>query len=317
MPGIESLANQGIILARPGNGIPGPRTFIVTGTQRSGTSMIAAILRQLGVFMGARLNENVVEDEDIAEVLAREDLDGLRAIIRGRDETQGTWGFKLPMLDRDLGANAFAMFRDPHVILIFRDPAAVAVRGALSDYNEPMARLRDAVAEQAALVAFADRLRCPLLVLSYEKALAFPDVCVDAVLTFCGLPRHDLVRARLVPLIAPNKPGYIDEARRRFDGKIDGMDAGALHGWSRRTAADEPVVLELLADGHFVKQFVADVFREDLRDAGFGTGAHAFVVKTEGLGLSPDTIIRVRVAKFGVELENSGRPFQEYGPDHV
>jgi hypothetical protein len=317
MSGIESLVNQGVILARPGNGTSGPRTFIVTGTQRSGTSMIAAILRQIGVFMGARINENVVEDEDIAEVLSREDLDGLRAIIRGRNETQGTWGFKLPMLDRDLGANAFSMFRDPHVILMFRDPAAVAVRGALSDYDEPMKRLREAVAEQAALVAFADRLRCPLLVLSYEKALAFPDVCVDAVLAFCGLPRHDLVRGRLVPLIVANKPGYIDEARRRFDGKIDGMDAGALCGWSRRTAADEPVVLELLADGRLVKQFVANVFRKDLRDAGLGTGAHAFVVKTEGLGLSPDTIIRVRVAKFGIELENSGRPFREYATDHA
>jgi hypothetical protein len=317
MSGIESLFNQGIILARPGNGTPGPRTFIVTGTQRSGTSMIATILRQIGVFMGARLNENVVEDEDIAAVLAREDLDGLRAIIRDRDETQGTWGFKLPTLDRDLGANAFAMFRDPHVILMFRDPAAVAVRGALSDYDEPMARLRETVAEQASLVAFADRLRCPLLVLSYEKALAFPDACVDAVMTFCGLPRHDLVRARLVPLIAPNKRGYITEARRRFDGKIDGMDGGALHGWSRRTAADEPVALELLADGRVVKQFVADVFRADLRDAGLGTGAHAFAVATGALGLSPDTIVRVRVAKFDVELENSGRPFREYGPRRV
>ena len=313
MSGIESLVNQGIILARTGNATPGPRTFIVTGAQRSGTSMVAAILLQIGVFMGTRLNENVVEDEDIASVLMREDLDELRAIIRGRDETQGTWGFKLPRLDRDLGANAFAMFRNPHVILMFRDPAAVAVRGALSDYDEPMERLREAVADQMALVAFADRLRCPLLVLSYEKALAFPDACVNAVLTFCGLPCHDLVRARLVPLIAPNKPGYINEARRRFDGKIDGMAAGALHGWSRRTAADEPVVLELLADGRLVKQFVADVFRKDLRDAGFGTGAHAFAVKTEGLGLSPDTIIRVRVVKFGVELENSGRPFREYG----
>lgn len=314
MSGSESLVNQGIILARPGSGTAGPRTFIVTGTQRSGTSMIAAILRQIGVFMGARLNENVVEDEDIAEALARDDLDGLRAIIRDRDATQGTWGFKLPTLDRHLGANAFAMLRDPHVILMFRDPAAVAVRGALSDYDEPMERLREAVAEQAALVAFADRLRCPLLVLSYEKALAFPDTCVEAVLAFCGLPRHDLLRARLVPLIAPNKPGYINEARRRFDGKIDGMNAGALCGWSRRTAADEPVALELLADGRLVKQFVADVFREDLRDAGFGTGAHAFVVKIAGLGLSPDTIIRVRVAKFGFELENSGRPLREYGP---
>lgn len=222
---LESLANQGIILARPGNGTPGPRTFIVTGTQRSGTSMIAAILRQIGVFMGAGLNENVVGAGDIAEVLAREDLDGLRAIIRGLDETLGTWGFRLPMLDRDLGANLFAMFRDPHVILMFRDPVAVALRGALSDCDEPMERLRKALAEQADLVAFADRLRCPLLLLSYEKALDFPDSCVDAVLTFCGLPRHDLVRARLASLIISNTPGYIDEARRRFDGKIDGTDA--------------------------------------------------------------------------------------------
>ena len=55
----------------------------------------------------------------------------------------------------------------------------MAVRTSLSEYQEPMRALRDAVADQAALMAFVSELNCPNLLLSYEKALTFPRDFID------------------------------------------------------------------------------------------------------------------------------------------
>jgi hypothetical protein len=41
----------------------GRRTFIATGLYRSGTSLVASILQQAGIFMGRQINDAVFEDE--------------------------------------------------------------------------------------------------------------------------------------------------------------------------------------------------------------------------------------------------------------
>ena len=65
---VAELLNKGFIVNHPvGLRPPGGRTFIVTGLHRSGTSLIASILRQVGIFMGAEINDIVHEDEAIGE----------------------------------------------------------------------------------------------------------------------------------------------------------------------------------------------------------------------------------------------------------
>lgn len=310
-----NLINNGVIVIRPPAAEPpnGGRTFIVTGLHRSGTTLLATILRQVGIFMGAEINDIVHEDETIAQHLTAGDNAALTALIAERNATYGTWGFKFPSLHRSLAPADIGRFSNPQLIVTFRDPVSVAVRAALSEYQTPMQALRAAIDEQAALTAFIDSLSCPTLLLSYEKSLIFPARFIDAILAFCGLPRGETLRDSLLHLIEPNRPTYIAQARRVYDGVIDGLTDGALHGWCRLTAEDTPVTLELLADDLVVTRFVADQFRPDLRDAGFGTGHHAFAMDLGDFGLRPDAVIRVRVAGYGIELKRGGRMLAAYG----
>jgi hypothetical protein len=309
------MVNKGFIVNHATARLPGRggRTFIVTGLQRSGTSLVASILRQVGIFMGSEINDLVHEDEAIAKILIARNRGGLKQLIRERDATYGTWGFKIPMLCEPLGPDDLALFSDPHIIVPFRDPVSVAVRKSLSEYQDPMRALRTAVDDQASLMEFIERLHCPTLLLSYEKSLVFPGDFIDAILQFCDLPRGEALRETLIRLIEPNRQDYIAQVRRQYDGVIDGVSGGCLYGWCCLTNVADPVALDLLVDGQPVLAFVADVFRQDLLDAGFGTGHHGFSIDLAGLSLRPDALIRVRVATHAVELGNSGHRLEAYG----
>jgi hypothetical protein len=75
-----------------------------------------------------------------------------------------------------------------------------------------------------------------------------------------------------------------------LEAHIDGLSpAGVLEGWAwNRAAPDRSVTLDVLIDDAIVGQTVADLFREDLRLAGKGSGYCAFSVSL------PLTIISMR-----------------------
>ncbi len=310
----EDGVNKGVIVQRPAatGADRGGRTFIVTGLERSGTSLVAAILRKVGIFMGSDINEIVHEDEAIANILLRRDLASLVRLIRQRDTDYGTWGFKFPLLWQSLAHDDIGRFTAPHIIVTFRDPVAMAVRTSLSEYRDPVRALRAAVDEQAELGRFAERLDCPALLVSYEKALVFPHEFVGAIMTFCGLPATAILRESLVRSIEPHRRSYIAQARRRYDGVIDGIIDGCLQGWCRLTGIDDPVALDLLVNDRPVAAIRADVFRQDLKDAGFGDGRHGFRVALGHPNPGPDAIVRVRVAGQDIDLDNSGHRLAAY-----
>jgi hypothetical protein len=309
------LVNKGFIVDRPGASRSGRggRTFIVTGVHRSGTSLVASILRHVGIFMGSEINDIVHEDEAFGKVLEARDRNGLQLLIGERNAAYGTWGFKLPMLGQWLGHDDIVLFNDPHVIVTFRDPVAVAVRASLSEYQEQMRALRNATDDLGAMVAFVEQLDCPRLLLSYEKSLVFPGDFVDAIIRFCGLPESHALRGRLTQLVEPNRQSYIAGSRRRYEGIIEGVTGGCLYGWCRLTGVADPVALDLLVDDRPVLAFLADVFRQDLLDAGYGKGNHGFYLDLGKLVLRPGAVIRVKVAAHAIELDNSGRRVEAYG----
>src|SRR5690242_11627527 len=120
MSEIDGLLNTGFIVTHAKDIASSPtrgRTIIVTGLRRSGTSLVAAMLRQAGVFMGSEINDGVHEDEEIAGIVAARDSKALRRLIAARDANYGTWGFKLPMLGAALEPAKLALFNNPHVIV--------------------------------------------------------------------------------------------------------------------------------------------------------------------------------------------------------
>jgi hypothetical protein len=305
------LANKGFILNRLT--AERGRTVIVTGLHRSGTSLVASILQRAGLFIGSNVNDIVFEDEVIAGALASRDIATLRRIIAERNTQHSRWGFKCPMLGAMLDPDQLSLFDRPRLIVTFRDPIATAVRTALSEYQDPMRSLREVAADQNAMLAFVDQIACPSLLLSYEKALTFPRDFIDTIMRFCDMPHTAELGARLIALIEPNRPRYVAYARRRYEGVIEGVRGEHLYGWCRLSQSTEPVTLEVLVDDRVVTRLAADSFRQDLLDAGIGKGSHGFFIRLDALRARPESLIRVRVARYGVELDNSGKRLCDFG----
>jgi hypothetical protein len=292
--------------------VRGGRTFIVTGLHRSGTSLVASILQQAGIFMGRQINDVVFEDEEMGAVLNSGDAGALRRLIDERNADHGTWGFKVPEVYTQLRPEQLTLFDNAHLIVTFRDIASIAVRNSLSEYKRAMTALRDAVSQLDALVTYIGSVSAPSLLLSYEMALIFPRDFVDTLRLFCGLTCDAALRARLVGLVEPNRKNYLGRARRISRGRIDGVAHGCVFGWCQRIGSNDLVRLEVFIDDRLVTSVLADVFRQNLLNAKVGAGAHSFVVALTGMPPRPDAIIRVRVAGRVIELENSGQRLECY-----
>src|SRR5689334_8921346 len=104
----DELINKGIIVNQP----TAERgcTFVVTGLQRSGTSLVAAILQTAGVFIGSEINDVVFEDEAMARILVSGDTTALRQLIAQRNANYPVWGFKYPALSDVLAPSQLALF---------------------------------------------------------------------------------------------------------------------------------------------------------------------------------------------------------------
>ena len=275
-----------------------PRTLIVSGIARGGTSMIAKLLVTAGVFMGERYDQVVFEDIDIAVCLRSPNRKALRRIITSRNAAHPVWGFKRPQLRELLQPRELAMFRSPRLILVLRDPVAVAQRNVVSMYATARAELHSAVAALDAQVRLATAAPCPTLLISYEKALLFPSRFVPRLMAFCGLATS---ADALTKVIDAEAQDYRMTTHLRPEGRVESVSRGVLSGWCRLPASAEPVALELLVDGVKVREFVADLRRADL------PGPHGFAQKLHGLRLSSNSAVSVRLAGRGLELTGSGR----------
>ena len=312
MKSVGDLVNKGFIV-NWGSDKSSGRTFIVTGLERSGTSLVAAVLQHMGIFIGSEINDAVYEDEEISRLLAARDMATLQRVISARNTSHRLWGFKEPMLWNSLGPEQMDLFEHPRLIVMFRDPVAMAVRRSLSEYQDPLRSLRSAIGDQVALMEFVDQITCPNLLLSYEKAPGFPQDFIDSILQFCRIPFSAALRTRLLDVIEPNRPRYLVTARRPFEGCIEGVRGGELYGWCWLLRLPEPVTLEVLVDDRLALSTVANSFRQDLLDAGIGNGRHGYFVPLGELHARPDSLIRVRVARYNVELVNSGTRLCDFG----
>jgi hypothetical protein len=307
----RTLVNHGVIAPRSVGadpGLPAQRTVIVTGLGRSGTSMVAALLMEAGLPIGTFLADTVYEDREFVALLGRNDRAGLLRAIAARNAADDIWGFKFPNLHRHMHHADLALFRNARLIIPFRDIAAVAVRHAIAEHWDPFQALTDIADGTVALVQFARLTGCPVLLLSYEKALAFPDETISEIVGFCGLSADILTRTRMRACINPNNADYATQARRSYEGLIERLDEeGRLVGWCREVGEIAPVRLELLAGTTPVACFDACLPRNDLLEAGFGNGNHGFAQKLDLAALSPDTQLHVRVQGTVWEMPGSGR----------
>ena len=287
------------------------KTILISGAARSGTSMIARLLAGAGVPFGDAYDDTVFEDLIFAELLLNGDLQGLATLIEVRNKQFSTWALKRPHF-HEYGGRLVPLFRRPRVILTFRDPIAIGVRNVISEALEPWSSMQRAAADTADTLAFARRLNCPVMLLSYEKAIGDPTLLARRLTDFCGISVSEQQIDGLAALVEPERPAYVRAATRTFEGHVDGVVRNQLCGWAWQRGYPGSIALTLLRDDEEVATFTADQFRGDLADLGVNSGCHGFAVSLEGLGFQSSSRISVRVAGRQVLLPNSGRAVSQY-----
>ena len=295
---------------------PVARTLIVSGVARSGTSMVARVLHAAGVPMGEHSDDVVFEDHDFAELFAQPaiDQDAFDRLVRQRNEAHQIWGFKRPHLYPH-GSAFLSRFRNPLLIVILRDPIAIAERNAIAEHIDIQTALSMAMTDLQGMLRFARQAPCPVLLVSYEKALHRHDDFIARLLKFCGLELSEVERRSLRDVIEPSRPAYIETARRKFDGYIDRIQGTVLSGWVHQQSLQEPLMLTVFRDDVPVVDCLADRYRQDLADAGIDTGRHGFEVPLVGYGFASASRVTVRIKDRSFALNNSGATAAELGAD--
>ena len=134
---LGALINNGFHeLNWPPRKLEEPRTIVVVGLARSGTTMTAQALKELGVDMGS--TNVVLENGELARLVERGDPKGFKQKINELNAQNEVWGFKRPMAYRYAKTLENA-FRNPHFIFIFRDIFAIAMRNKISMQDDVLA----------------------------------------------------------------------------------------------------------------------------------------------------------------------------------
>ena len=315
--------NFGMLTLRlPPDGPPAsnaPITVIVSGVGRSGTSMTAAVVNALGIPMGRTQNEAVFEDKEFVAALLYFDWGLMRALIDKRNRETSRWGIKFPSLQNHIFPDQLDRFRNPYLVLVTRDPVATAARATISDPEGGSdAEAFYNVSEQAYdMMRFVQKVKLPTLLLSYEKFIAFPEKTIDGIARFCGLQVDAAARAKALLAVSPNNPEYIKLFHHDHRGHFNGIRQNTAFGWCALKSSDATVTVELVADGKVVATVPADNFRQDLKDAGIGSGHHSFNIDIAPLGLDPEAILRVQVAGGGFVLDGSDETFKKLRKDRA
>ena len=189
----NNLTNSGFYITRRSPTLAEERTIIVSGIGRSGTTAAISCLYKAGLSkVSDHLADRTKDDWGIGAHFDNNDIGGLRREIVRRDQLEPVWGFKWHMLQT--WSAKVNLFRNPLVVVMFRDPVSIAVRSGADDNNYKKVQSVNKWMQDIALwnmqltQTIVQELSCPTLVISYEKLITLPDKIVPVLLDFCGLP---------------------------------------------------------------------------------------------------------------------------------
>lgn len=165
----------------------GPRTYVVLGVMRGGTTMVGGIMRALGVFMGDNIDENNQESMDFHGRTP----DQLAEVIARNNSNHQVWGWKHPNA-ADYLEGVWPHLVNPHAICVYRD--AVANGQALNRWHpfSKMDAIQAALRRQQRNLNLVSKLAGPKIFVSYEKAERNKRLFLTEFSGLLGIrPRHD------------------------------------------------------------------------------------------------------------------------------
>lgn len=176
------------------------RTVIIFGGRRGGTTAVAGIFRELGLFIGEDLEGNL---EDLS-FRKEHGLDRLRATIAARNAAHATWGWKhptpmayLPQLMPDL--------RNPRFVVVTRDMTAHGGGMRYREKRSPEDAMRLNIRLSRRNLDFVLEQGRPALFVSYEKLLVATSDTIRAIAAFHAVTPSDRDVSAIARFIAPGR----------------------------------------------------------------------------------------------------------------
>lgn len=161
------------------------RTYIIAGIERGGTSPVAGAARALGLYLGEELHQNN-EDPLFVHQGYHETIEA----ISQRNSSHPVWGWKFPKVFLDLPLY-IGHLRNPHFIVVFRDPVAVAMGhhkwSGIGILKPTQFLLSEAQAYNSMNLTHTLTSGVPVLLISYEKWLSNTADGIDVLAHFLGL----------------------------------------------------------------------------------------------------------------------------------
>lgn len=306
----DKMRNKGFYIVNPKAPSNEPKTIVVLGCARSGTSMIAGTLHKLGVSVGRRHDDATFEDIDLSNAFESGSLSEAEAIISEYNDKHAIWAWKRPGLLKYFDQTK-GKLRNPYYIAIFKDVFSIANRNRISMEADVLHNMGSVIQDHLKLLEILKSLNSPCLMLSNEKVLQNKEEAVTTIADFVGTgspqQRNDAIQ-----FITPNRTAYLDSTRKnRNIGFIDKLTDGAAVGWAKSAFSPERVTVELLVNNVVTKSVLADAFREDLKQNYHGDGCYAYRLDLTGLAINQGDTIGVRVKGDIVELSNSPMIYQK------
>ena len=199
-----------------------PKTVVILGAPRGGTSMVAGVVRELGIDLGSHLGIN---HED-ARFLPK-DVATIRQRIEERNRSALTWGWKMPHsidyideIEKDL--------RNPHFIFVFRNLLGVALSQQRHSGADISVALSFSARRIETMLARIAALTSPMLLVEYEAAVSERADFVNTMGRFLGVAVDAEMQSRAASFIDPVR-GYRPITAQYFRvGPSKGAGKGAL-----------------------------------------------------------------------------------------
>ncbi len=184
-------------------------TVVISGLARSGTSMIAHVVENLGIELGGQ--GIVKEDATLSHMLEQNSLKEFSDAVAQKNNKHDVWGWKRP--GSFMYAHKFENeIRNPKYILVFRDTLSTAKRQSISGRLKFRNRLKKTAETNLQLTNFALNSEHPVMLVSYEKALLDKETFVKEVAKFLNLSPSEEQIDKAIKSIKNGNKAYLENS---------------------------------------------------------------------------------------------------------
>lgn len=305
----EALINKGIAIVgnENGNNVGNKSRIVVVGTARGGTSLVAGAMSKLGIFMGERCHHPVYEDVRLSECFETKNLTLARQVAQEYSDNHPIWGWKRPSSIDYLDV-VHETLDSPAYIFIYKDIFSIAQRNAISMLSQIVPNMQRSIKEYQATIDFLDKVKPTALLVSYDKAVSWPENFVDSVIEFCNINPTEKQKQAAISFIDPDPKDYLDVSRiTKANGSLDAVRGRVIHGWAKYAYNNEVATVNLFLNDQLIATIKADQSRPDLIKTFNQKCAFVFTIPDSILVANGD-LIRARVTDEVTDIKNSPLP---------